>query len=402
MSKQVLTPSQSAALDKILSSQQKMMALTGYAGTGKTTLCLYIIEELQKRGWDCKLAAPTWKAAQVLSDKTGMDASSLHSVLYGGAFSLMEHNRKVKEMILKGEITEEEAAEKYEKKSTLVFENPSLDNDTFYFIDEGSMIGDKQFTDWVRALAATNSKVLFVGDPGQLPPFKEQMSIAPLYSPTATLTEVMRHHDGTDIDVAANKIREEGWMSLPYLNARNVKVINGTASGGIDLDEFDIVISPTNKQRVSYNKRILNRDLVSAPLIQGDTVMMQETKGVFLNSDIFEIVDSVMDYRKVGDKTVMCHKAQVEGIGNELWILPCLGEESKDKAGHKLGLELSKIRKRPVLAFYANAVTCHKAQGSEFDNVLIDFRGSHWLNDKRTQWLYTAITRAKNNAVVVV
>ena len=390
----------------LFDSNSRTASIAGYAGSGKTTISEQIALYAEHAGYECQLMAPTWKAARVLYEKTGRDASSIHSKLYGGVHAFYEFQQKVKDMILTGEITEEEAKERFKKKQSLVFQSPTLEDDTAYLIDEGSLIGGRLMRDLMGALEKTNSKVCFFGDPGQLPPVGEQDCIEILRKPTVFLSEIMRHKDGTDISYAANLIREKSWQHISYIEAQDVNVIRGREAEKLCLDHFDIVLCPTNAQRVGYNQRILDRDLNREPLLPNDKIIMQENKGILINSEIFTVESAKRTYSNISvdenPVSVPCFNVVSCEIENSFNVLDALSETDKVSAQKAVGVPFNLPGKRPVLAFYAHALTCHKAQGSEFPRVLVDFRGSQWLGEKRTQWLYTAITRAKESVTVVI
>ncbi len=71
-----------AAIERFLNSQYSIFILKGYAGTGKTTLIRPILDVAKSTGKTCQLMAPTGRAAKVLFDKTGYEASTIHKAIY--------------------------------------------------------------------------------------------------------------------------------------------------------------------------------------------------------------------------------------------------------------------------------------------------------------------------------
>ncbi len=88
MTKMELTIQQNKVFEKIkdfLNSDASVFILRGYAGTGKTTM-IKVISEYISQSREVRLMAPTGRAARVLRDKTGIDASTIHKAIYGSAF----------------------------------------------------------------------------------------------------------------------------------------------------------------------------------------------------------------------------------------------------------------------------------------------------------------------------
>lgn len=202
-----LTGQQSAAFESILAFATgehgaQMMTLEGYAGTGKTTL---VGELVRRLGGDMAIAiaAPTNKAVGVLQEKVGPQGKaefrSIHSFL---GLRLREN---------------EDGSRQCQRDGT-----PSLHQYDLAIIDEGSMIGPDLFGMIVSS--ARSCRVLFVGDPAQLPPV-EQNGVRKALSPCfervqhkAILTEVVRQAADNPIIAMSMKIREaieRGQAMLP-------------------------------------------------------------------------------------------------------------------------------------------------------------------------------------------
>lgn len=192
-----LSDDQSACLD-ILESflsdpQQRIFLLKGYAGTGKTFLAKGITEFLAAQGRAFRLAAPTGRAAKIISEKSGRDARTIHSQIYNFG-DLKEYA-----------VGDEELGSETFKFYAQIASNKDQAN-TVYIVDEASLLSDvyseseffrsgtgyllHDLIDYVGfAHGETDRKIIFVGDPAQLPPVG--MSTSP-----ALDGEYLRQHFG--------------------------------------------------------------------------------------------------------------------------------------------------------------------------------------------------------------
>ena len=146
--------------------------LKGYAGTGKTTLLKGVLDYLDSIKRPSRLMAYTGRAARVMAQKTGRNASTIHSSIYelDGLKSVVDENTK-----------------------TLAFKlRPNPDHpDTIYFIDEASMISDKyehsqgllfddgRFLDHIFRYIG-NRKLVFLGDDAQSAALQQQYYSGPV------------------------------------------------------------------------------------------------------------------------------------------------------------------------------------------------------------------------------
>lgn len=212
--------------------------LNGYAGTGKTFLMQYFAAYLQKKKIKFELLASTGRAASVLRGKTDFAASTIHSALY-----------KFAEVMGDDDSIPDGAPPDAYGQMTLRFEAVGrLSEDCIYIVDESSMIASEStdsnsfayfgsgclLPDLLRAV--DKNKIIFVGDPAQLPP------VFQLHSPaldkdwlkqqgrkvlTATLDEIMRTDDDNDILEIASAIRKQigvvpysMWIKMPALGKK--------------------------------------------------------------------------------------------------------------------------------------------------------------------------------------
>ncbi len=184
------------SLCDFLGGRQRVFILKGFAGTGKTTMMRFLVDELKRRGMPYRLLAPTGRAAKVLSSLSHDDhsANTIHKMI----FSLKGLNGADG-----GQTGIEDSGQMY-----LVFEACKREADApamVYVVDEASMIADEEVTEVTQAKFGSGklltelleydhnpkSKFIFVGDPCQLPPVGQ-------YQSPALSREYFNSHFGID------------------------------------------------------------------------------------------------------------------------------------------------------------------------------------------------------------
>lgn len=223
----VLTKDQQRVFDMLLdfirSKTQKVFILCGYAGTGKTTMMRHLIEELKRRNELFSLHASTGRAAKILSNATGVNATTVHSLLY--KFSDFNHNLEDFDKDINAERNGQLLLQFSVSKA-----DRAINHDTkYYIIDEASMVSDIEDKNPTQATFGSGKllqdllnydpfgKFIFVGDIAQLPPVKATFSPAlsveyirdnyhvdVVY---AELTQIMRQGNDNDLVKSANKVR---------------------------------------------------------------------------------------------------------------------------------------------------------------------------------------------------
>lgn len=303
---------------------KQTFTLGGFAGTGKTSLIPIIQEEL---GWNSEVVTYTNKAAAVLRSKGITHATTIHKLMY--------------------KLIDEENMRWYRKSELEV---------GLVIVDEASMLGQNIRDD----LESYGVPILYVGDPFQLPPVKEE---SVMDNCDFTLTEV-RRHGGKILDIATS-IRE----GRPYEDIDQYSLTDS------DLSAADIVICLSNNRRNTLNQRIRNhRGFVGQPQ-KGDRVVSAKTDydcGIFAG-ELGTLVGTNHSRRYEvlfdgWDDTVV--------FTNGYFLHPNENPYSSD------------LRGRACLD-YGYAITAHKAQGSQYDNVIV------WEEPRSdARWKYTAATRA--------
>ncbi len=380
--------------------------LAGYAGTGKTTLARHFAESVNG---NVLFGAYTGKAAHVLRQKGCPNASTIHSMIYcareKSRATLQDLGLRLGELMMvlihrNPDLTPEELgldeavidlraqirAER-NKLSRPIFE---LNHDSevlgaaLVIIDECSMVGGKMGED----LLSFGKKVLVLGDPAQLPPVADGGFFTDRI-PNTILTEIHRQaRDNPIIDLATRTRQEEIVPLGEYGSSRVVEKATpeqALASGQ--------VLVGRNKTRRRINERIRVLKGITEQLpITGDRLVClrnNHDRGL-LNGAIWHVED-VGDYDT--ERVVMTIRPDMEGepITVEAHTSYFLG----------LGDGMAWWERKEAEEFdYGYALTVHKAQGSQWDTVML-WDESDCFRENRWRWLYTGITRAAESITIV-
>lgn len=319
-----LTHQQAATVEAIcnfIASDDRVFILVGYAGTGKTT----IIKEVLSRSEEYRtlLMAPTGRAAKILRDRTGHAAATVHSSIYKlGKVEIRQDNDDVMttEVPLYFPL---DTAKASSGQFLCIIDEASMvnsiktDNEDLLF-GSGSMLDD--LLEFIHL--SSKSKLIFVGDPAQLPPIGETKSNAlnPAYFlgkgigvKESELTEILRQKEGNAILYNAIQLR-----SLLKKVLRNELVFKKQKG---EVEETDIIVATesvcniikdkrrsilitySNKDALMYN-RIIHSKLFpeSDALTPGDILMSChnnyfDVANPIFNGDFFELVDISNDVR---------------------------------------------------------------------------------------------------------
>lgn len=398
-------------LDWFFNRSAQVFLLAGYAGTGKTFLINHVVKECfyLTPDRDAVFVTPTGKAATVLI-QNGTPAGTIHSLIY--------RKEEVKE-----EYVDEDGVVTVREK--LFFKKRSTIDDQIKLIvvDEASMVND----DTVQDLLSFGVKCLFSGDNAQLPPVAGRNSLVPDYE----LTEIVRQEADNPIVTVASMAREG--KVIPYgVYGESVCVIPRARFRGRDreriLREADQIIYGTNATRAKLNAEI--RELLGFR----DKLPMEGEKLICtLNNwdrtidygEEFHLVNGILGYASdlqyfEGDLALCSFRAEFlsdvitevpfdagiftagefrYGFGKDRMV--CLlsdGSVVPETVGKRNEAVVEGVE--PANRFeFGYAITCHKAQGSEFDFVVV-FDES-WCFEEKHKWLYTAITRAKSKLLIV-
>lgn len=355
----VLSTEQQLAVERVgewFANEQRTQILTlgGYAGTGKTTVIRTLMDVFASFGSVVAVCAFTGKAVSVLQKK-GIPAVTMHRLMY--------------------DPEEEDGKIKFVRKSFLPCD--------VVVVDEASMVNQSLLDD----LVSFGKPILAVGDHGQLEPVGDDPGL--MRNPEIKLEKIHRQAEGSPIIRLAHLLREGKVPSEAQ------RVLGSDSSGIIDfanwgtatsrLKEFEQIICGFNKTRVMLNQSVRHLHGFKGPLQAGERVICLRN-----NRDHGVFNGQMGTVEKVRDESEFVVYADIlMEDGTHQFHVPLNRDVLEGK------IELAKVPyDRHTLAFtYGYAVTCHKAQGSEWDNVLLVEEVSAKLWDP-ARWRYTGVTRA--------
>ncbi len=391
----------------------QIFVLSGYAGTGKTFLLRHVVCDCLNLIPDKQVAftAPTGKAASILI-RSGTPASTVHSLIY----KMDDEDFEVDE---NGEIIRDRL--RFIKRDKLASDFKLI------VVDETSMVSDEL----MRDLLSYGIKCLFCGDNAQLPPVNGNSSL--LEKPDCALTEIMRQELDNPIIKLATMARKGEF--IPYGNYGDICAVVsrsdliGRTRRNILL-KANQVICGRNKTRSALNEEIrYYKGILSSERLptEGEKLIctLNNWERVIDEEGNFNLVNGIIGFcSNVEEKSdglgVLDFKA--EFLDNTVKEIPFdEGVFLEDRYYHGYGELAIKMTNGMVVSEsnfaaihnnkakgeelisrfeFAYAITCHKAQGSEFDFVVV-FDESKAFGFDANRWLYTAITRAKKKLLIV-
>ena len=364
----VFTPHQDAALTaaadwlKASRGRSSIFRLFGYAGTGKTTLAKHIAE-----GVDGKVlfAAFTGKAACVMRSKGCHGASTIHSLIY-----------KPRES---GE----------ETPSFELWNDAPASKAKLIVIDECSMVD----AELARDLMSFGVPLLVLGDPAQLPPIQGGGFFTDA-EPDAMLTEVHRQAQDDPIVRLSMDIRAGNGIAEGQYGA--TQVVRRAELDPKRVLDADQVLVGRNVTRRAYNARLRQRrGFAEALPMAGDKLVClrnNRRKGLF-NGGLWMVKERPRARRQI----LRMHLRPDEDLG-ERTVKVSVRPECF--TGGIEELEWPQRKQYDEFDF-GYVLTVHKAQGSQWDDVVL-FDESRAFPDNRERWLYTGVTRAAKRLTVVV
>lgn len=454
-----MSDDQQKAFDKVkafLNSDVPVFILKGYAGTGKTTMVKqiadYIVNDLKRTPM---LMAPTGRAARVLAKKTRKDAYTIHKSIYD------RDHHEIKKV--------EDVADSEFK---IIFNIAFAIEKAISIVDESSMISSKKSEHEILQFGtgiliddlltfirpSFGGKIIFVGDPAQLPPVGDNHSCAldeeyfkakGLKAMTAELTQVLRQGEGSVILKNAMQVRD--LLQSPQRNrlvfeqkAGEVEAIQPRdivdrymATGSDAASGDNVVIAYSNRIVADYNKEIrLRKYGTNLPIQVGESLMVVANNYIvgLLNGDFTRVISlgkvsslsapvwiqsgrqrkqeiikiDFQDAEVINDegKTVSC-KLVLNLLDNErrsltvdewraLYINFCMRYPKLKQGTNEFANTLKADPYYTALQVkYGYAVTGHKCQGGEWKTAFVDYDGRTGLNDDSLRWNYTATTRAQ-------
>lgn len=352
----------------IMALIEPFAVITGYPGTGKTTVLDVIVTALKmwRRKIDIELTSPTGKAAQRMREKTRHPARTIHRMLGANGRRFLK-----------------------------TAENPL--NADYIAIDEATMLD----IDLAHATMAAcgHARILLLGDVDQLPSVGAGRVFGDIIDsgtvPVVRLTEIRRQGKGSGIALGAAAVRRgelpEWTDDLKFIeindNAKAAEEAERRHNARAKEDADVQVLTPGHQSDVgtiSLNRRLSESSGLTGPEVRiaggaparvGSKVMQRE------NNDSLDVyngdVGRISGLSRVGEK---------QGIN-----VAIAGGETR-----KVAYSSSEMGELEL----AYAVTVHKSQGSEYDEVIITLSSSHWMLLTRTL-LNTAMTRAAKTCTII-
>jgi exodeoxyribonuclease V len=367
----VFTPQQDGALKAIANwwkaerRQSPIFRLFGYAGTGKTTLAKHIAEAVDG---EVLFAAFTGKAACVMRSKGCHGASTIHRLIY-------------------------KPQEKNEENPTFeLWRKAPASHAKLIIIDECSMVD----AELARDLMSFEVPLLVLGDPAQLPPIQGGGFFTDA-EPDAMLTEV--HRQARDNPIVRLSMDIRAGKSLAQGQYGETQVVR---RGDLDPKRVigaDQILVGRNATRRAYNVRLRERRGFAGALpVTGDKLVClrnNRSKGLF-NGGLWVVKERPKPRRKILRMRLKPDEDLGEGLDETVKVSvrpECFTGRIE---------ELEWLERKPFDEFdFGYVLTVHKAQGSQWDDVVL-FDESDAFRENRGRWLYTGVTRAANRLSVVV
>lgn len=432
-----LTNDQSITLEKIstfLESDDKVFILQGYAGSGKTTLLKGIVKYLNSLQKSYQLMASTGRAAKVIQQKTGFESTTIHK----GIYSFEE----LVEVVQSDDKNDVSFLYQYKLRNNIEV------HDSVLIVDEASMVSDvlsqgeffrfgsghllRDLISYSRIQeVGTSSKIIFIGDPAQLPPIG--MSYSPalerdyleknyqLSAEVVEMKEVKRQDADNGILLAATKIRQSltsGFFIDFDLTENKKDVFNPLYQDYLETykaqKDQKIIICYKNKTALELNKQIrIDKFGNELPIQATDTVIIGTNNyNLGIMNGEFAVVSEAspeVESREVRFKMKEDKTAAIKLTWRRVTIiLPDDNGQPKVVSGYILENYLygdnylkpeeqralyvdfknrhPKLKKgteefkdaistdkyfNAIQLKYGYAVTCHKAQGGEWPNAFV-------------------------------
>ena len=361
-------------------------------GSGKSTLVRFIIDAIDIDEEKVCYCAFTGKAAEVLRKKGNKNVCTLHKLLY-------EHIPKPNGGFFR------------KKKLQLEY--------NIIVVDEVSM-APKSLID---LLFSHNVYIICLGDPGQLPPIDKNEDNHLLDNPHIFLDEIMRQAQESEIIQLTMKIRNN--ETINYYNGKDVKIIPYSQLTTGVLQWGDQILTATNAKKENINNQMRSLAGRSGAPQDGDKIIclrnywddLSNDGDALVNGSIGILQNSFKTWREI-PRIIKSNIKKFDVLMGDI-IIPETNDKynlvemdynmfltGKKCCDWKLSYKLGKLKHKygeivPKEFTYAYAITCHKAQGSEWDNIVVLEENFPFDKEEHKRWLYTACTRASKKLVLV-
>jgi len=389
-------------INKDLHEEKPIFRLFGYAGTGKTTITNHIIEQSKLSKDQVKFGAFSGKAAMVMK-KNQLPATTIHSMIYDVVPPDEKETEKLRMKLVNGRFNDDEKRRirqeilELSKPHFSLKEQDKLKGIQLIVLDECSMVNNEMLLD----ILTFDIPLLVLGDPGQLPPIEGKSPLTDV-SPDVMLTEIHRQAEGNPVIWLATQARLG--RSIPYDTYGDSLVMplrNITRSMMLG---FDQIITGKNVTRREINTRI--RDLKGYeglyPNVGEKLVCLRNRHEDGLFNGMICYVEEILDQDQISIQYKI--RKETDTDDDEPSVVHIL-KAHFDSYKNEYAMDKVKLSDRlSVNEFdFGYAITVHKAQGSQWDNVcLVDdgmFNGYGKPGD-RERWLYTGISRAAETVTI--
>lgn len=362
------------------------LTLGGYAGTGKTTLIAYLRQALHQLDPDARVAfcAYTGKASRVLQERLkdqkvphrSDTVSTIHSLIYSSKDSV---------------------------GSSPVWELKESLQRNLVIVDEASMVDEQIWND----LLSFKIPILAVGDHGQLPPVGSSFNL--MKQPQIRLERIWRQAEDSEIIEVATLARETGQIPVGNFGEGVRKLDRAEAETGQIVQEILeswkpelLLLCGYNATRTKLNQAIRGyRDYESlAPQIGDRVVCLRNNRTKKIFNGMLGSITSISQAKD--DPLGLWYDVEIALDGEDY---PYAGWVLRSQFGASEAIKeipLLPSGERGDLWEFGYALTVHKAQGSQSESVLVfEERFGKSSEEDWKRWLYTAVTRATTNLIIV-
>lgn len=424
-------------------SSIRPFVFTGFAGSGKSTCVGSMIEHIGLKPEEVMFMAPTGKAAKVLSRKLKesgwpIGATTIHKAIYMpksaradaieiqikgienhvlflrskgdagakhhdpliAALDVKDAESKIASMTIElGEAMDSEGPKFNLKSASEIPPEVKL-----FVIDEASMVG----TEIVIDLESFGIPIMAIGDPGQLPPVGDDWGFD-MENPNVFLKEIHRQAADNPIIRLATMAREG--RNIPIADyGDGVRVVSRRNDDvTFNMERDAMVLVGTNKKRWDITTRI-RKELgwTETGPMEGEPLLVCRNSRQYpglVNGTLLRCKKDIGDLTNANARIKLSAiDEDVGGLEYDMWVTQGLFEEHvfRRKGAHSApDREAFRANKECEHVDWGHAITVHKSQGSEFEDVALHDESPVFRQDAQ-RWLYTGITRASHKLTVIV